>query len=378
METASKYIWCLFGFSGLTLAGGCSSADNSAKLKNQNKYKVTSLIPRRKRDVNESAALYQTSWPKGQTFQVRSMAFSPNGKFLASAGTRTGRGLRPALQIFDTQNANLIRTISGHPIQELVFSPDNSRLVSGGPKIKVWNHVTGQLRTVLPTAATSLAISPDGKWLATADSARNTVGIWDVRTWKLKHQAGFTTEVGTLIFSPDSKTVLSSTDLGLDVSNGRVLRKPVGVHHGSYFLGSYHDGVALSPDNALVAEWQHTSEGRGLQLQVQSTRTDNTLWEHTFTIPPATTVGLLDAGLAFSPDSRFLAASNFSEKTSEKPHEPLVNLWNAQTGQLEATVPRDSATDPLSSSIIVFSADNKMLAVGGIGVGYAFKLVKLH
>jgi WD40 repeat protein len=82
--------------------------------------------------------------------------------------------------------------------------------------------------------------------------------------------------------------------------------------------------------------------------------------------------------LAFSPDSRILATSNFSEKTSEKPDEPLVSLWNAQTGQLEATVPRDSATDPLSSSVIEFSADNKMLAVGGIGVGHAFKLVKLH
>jgi WD40 repeat protein len=103
-------------------------------------------------------------------------------------------------------------------IQSLAFSPDGTLLASGGYRVvKLWRRqpVTPKLNLTagLAQGLTSLAASPDGKWIA-AGSADHGVKLWDASTGNLaKEFSGHTGAVTSLKFSSDSRRLLSgSTD----------------------------------------------------------------------------------------------------------------------------------------------------------------------
>ncbi|MCU0535415.1 MAG: hypothetical protein MUD14_16120 [Hydrococcus sp. Prado102] len=67
---------------------------------------------------------------------IRAIAFSPDGKILAS-GT-----VNKKVQLWDVVTGNLLRTLEGHgdKVRTLAFSPDGKTLVSGSADktIKIW------------------------------------------------------------------------------------------------------------------------------------------------------------------------------------------------------------------------------------------------
>ena len=63
----------------------------------------------------------------GHTSWVWSVAFSPDGMWLASgSGDQT-------VKLWDVASGELVRTLSGHtdPVRSVAFSPDGTRLASG-------------------------------------------------------------------------------------------------------------------------------------------------------------------------------------------------------------------------------------------------------
>ena len=158
------------------------------------------------------------------------------------------------------------------------------------------------------------------------------------RAWgptQLKHGTGM---ISSMMFTPDSKTLLSQSDgqtSAWEVPTGRLLRS-----FPKHLLTANSNGLSLSPDGKLLA-----SPGKpGLSLwdvattkEVQSIGTQRFLW------------------MAFSPDGKLLATQGGSQFVD-------CNIWDVKTGDnlrsWSMAAGSDFATAPL------FTRDGKMLITG--------------
>ena len=162
---------------------------------------------------------------RGTRAAVYAVAFSPDGKTLASAGgdrdgaavgrgdrrdprhpqgargRGVGGGLQPRRQdprlrgrgpktvrLWDAATGETRATLKGHEgwVCAVAFSPDGKTLASaGGDKtVRLWDAATGEARATLKGhegSVSAVAFSPDGKTLASAGEDR-TVRLWDAAT----------------------------------------------------------------------------------------------------------------------------------------------------------------------------------------------------
>ncbi|BAZ20496.1 WD-40 repeat-containing protein [Kalymmatonema gypsitolerans NIES-4073] len=104
---------------------------------------------------------------EGHTDGVWSVAFSPDGKTIASGS------YEDTVRLWNL-NGQPLQTLKGHTdgVTSVAFSPDGKTIASGSYEdtVRLWN-LNGQLLQTLKTkGATSIAFSPDGKTIATASS----------------------------------------------------------------------------------------------------------------------------------------------------------------------------------------------------------------
>src|SRR5262245_12449362 len=112
--------------------------------------------------------------------QIHGLAFSPDGKLLASCGYDR------LIKLWDVASSREVRSLTDHSdaVYSVAFSPDGKLLASGSADraVKVWETATGQRLLTLGDSTDwvyAVCWSPDGKHLAAA-GVDKSIRVWDV------------------------------------------------------------------------------------------------------------------------------------------------------------------------------------------------------
>ena len=149
---------------------------------------------------------------KAAVEHISNLAFSPNGKILATAGG----GAETTVRLWDAATGTELGTLNGHRavVHQLVFWPDGKTLATGSTDqtIRLWDVPTQRLKRTLSghqNALANLKLLPDNTTLVSSAGDR-TVRFWDTTA---PQAPGAHSELSMPIlrwaFAADSKSVVT-------------------------------------------------------------------------------------------------------------------------------------------------------------------------
>lgn len=199
---------------------------------------------------------------------MTALAFSPCSRWLTSCG-QDGAAVEWQVQSGDSPhqfqgrlttwlgNVSYRPTFTGSGIQAVVVGCDDGQLViwdiQSARPLRIFNQA--------PDTIIALAISPNGRYLAVSDVS-NTLSLWEVSSRTRLYQiSAAPVPVNTLVFSPDSKSLLTGGDYTVqlwDVTGGRCLRKWRSDRHpATHLMLTTPDLTVLSShDDQTLRCWQ--------------------------------------------------------------------------------------------------------------------------
>jgi hypothetical protein len=233
----------------------------------------------------------------GENLEVADVAFSPDGQSVVCAA-RNGRK-NDVLQIWDYGKEKMRQEIEGHGqrINAVAYSPNGKMIASGSEDntLRTWYASNGRdIQTYKAGKNDVLAVSwsPDSDYIAGGLSWDGNILVWDAsRDTLTKTLAGHSDWVNAVVYSPDGRNIISGSRDGSiriwDAGSGQEKSRGA-AGEGIRGLAISGDGVYLAgaTDNGVVV-W-YAADGKLLDVLAGS-------------------AGRSD-GVAFSADGRLIAA----------------------------------------------------------------------
>lgn len=260
----------------------------------------------------------------GHSAGIICMAATPDGKLLAS-GDVTG-----VICLWDPTALKELRRIEVHGLQRLILSGDGKRLVSNsGGQLKLWDTADGTLVCDLkeppepdhgpimlverggPPAPFSLAVSIDGKTLATSQG--DVLNLWELATGKHLRKFPKSTNggFGTLVYSPDGKTLAAGSN-----KDFTLWEVATGKERAQLNLDKLTGGAAVfSPDGRSLAT--ASPFDKHVRLWDVGSAKELRQW-------PGAGAANNPAGLAFTTDGKALASVGADE---------AIHIWDVSSGK---------------------------------------------
>jgi WD40 repeat protein len=290
-------------------------------------------------DLATKQFAFKLGGPNAHTAAVNRVVFSPDSQQLASASTDR------LIKIWDLATQDLVMNISGHAdwVYGLAYTPDGANLVSSSSDrtIRVWDTAYGRLQKTLTghgDQVFDVSVSADGSTIASA-SQDKSVRIWDITTSGSREILTLDNKdrVNTLAYSPDGSRLAysgRSPDIKIwDVHTKTLLNSLVGHHR-------LVDGLAWGPDGSWLVSV--SADAQAIVWDVASATQKLVFTQHKAEI----------RAVALSKDGSFVASGDTSG---------LIYVWNAQTGELLHTLLKTELGAVMSLDI---SPDQKRLAAG--------------
>jgi WD40 repeat protein len=287
--------------------------------------------------------------PTGHQFPITSMALSPDGRRLVTAGASSIGGM-VELKCWNAADGTLLWSSNNFYSAATDFSPNGSVLAIGGySQIDLLNPTNGMLMRTLTSGATdvdTISFSPAGALLASGGGLLSgELVLWRVSDGAMaKNLTGHTSRVTAVAFSPDGATLASAsvdkTARLWRVTDGALLRTL--TNHTERV-----NAVAFAPDGALLASG---SSDRTVRL-----------WRVSDGIQVATLDGHSGEvkAIAFSNDGRILlsgcGATSYPPVSGQE-----IRAWRVSDGTLLHVFNRES----VSVNAITVSPDGRRFAYG--------------
>jgi WD40 repeat protein/serine/threonine protein kinase/tetratricopeptide (TPR) repeat protein len=310
----------------------------------------------------------------GHTMPVTCVAYSPDGtRIVTGAGMQ---GTASEVRVLDARTGGLLLDLKGvaipggvnTPVTSVAFSPDGTRLVTGGGEAlvtgggkanvsgeaKVWDARTGASLLELKQFTFPVyraVFSPDGTRIATA-CGDGMVKVWDARTGAvLLELKGHRYGVTSVAFSPDGTRIASAGhDQTLKVwdsaKGGEALLDVPGITSGECT-------VAFSPDGTRVVTGRRDATATVIDARTGAVQLELKGRSRGLDANPDSQMGVLSA--AFSPDgTRIVTAGGIRRVGGE------VTVWDARTGV--SLIDLTGHTDKVVSA--AFSPDGTHVVTG--------------
>ena len=285
---------------------------------------------------------------KGHEHGVWTVAFSPDGKTLASGSADQ------TVRVWDIATGECEQTFAGHSnwVWIVAFSPDGKTLASGSADrtVRVWDLVAKQGLRVLSghnNWVWSVAFSADGQYL-TSGSEDRSMRLWNAKNGQcLKTLQGSSNWVWSVAFSADGRTLASGQGdrlvhlWNMDVEEGATKKKnsvPTPSGRPLKTLAGAQNAiwsVAFSPDGKLLVSGNEDGDIHLWQLGAQDSEQQLSKQKSAEQIPAQ------QACCHFSGHSKAIWSVAFDasgDAIASASADQSIKLWNVHNGQCEQTL----------------------------------------